>query len=302
MDSEVRRTIVTEAENFLQVWVNRLLERPLDVVIERYCKPEAREEDGDIYHYPPAAAEKEVELLKAAYGTSDEAYRTGEVGARSLLELHERLRCTVCEDPIWDVIVRELAHPLPDEIANDLIDRGVAIEMLGHSRQSEPVQWRLASFYPEALLTLGIELYTDPNRDVSEFRALMDTLLEAHPGRDWLLGTLLRRDPFSPEKERVLTEALDRYPDSPGVRRMREVRPLLLRARNPSITAEEAEALLATREPEVLEQLANNPATSGDLLRAMTATRGIRKASYIRALALSNLRIRGDAGDCRQLP
>ncbi len=254
------------------------------------------------YYCPPDVAAEEVERLKASYGTSDEPYRTGEVTAKSLIALHETLRGTVCEDPIWDVIIGELAHPLPDGIANDLIDRGVAIDMLGHSRQSEPVQWRLASFYPEALLTLGTELYTDPKRDVSEFRALIDTLLDAHPGRDWLLGTLLRRDPSSPEKEQVLVEALDRYPDSPDVRRMREVRPLLLSARKPAITSEEAQALLATREPEVLEQLAANPATPGEVVRAMTTTKGIRNASHIRALALSNLHIRGDAGDIRRLP
>ncbi len=48
MDIKVGRPIVTEVENFLQRWVDRLLRQPLDVVTERYCTPETSEEDGEI--------------------------------------------------------------------------------------------------------------------------------------------------------------------------------------------------------------------------------------------------------------
>jgi hypothetical protein len=72
---------------------------------------------------------------------------------------------------------------VPTHVAHDLIDRKVIVSQLGHTRQNEEIQWRLASLVDEALLTLVYDLFTDPKYTASE----LEKLLARHPEHFWLL-------------------------------------------------------------------------------------------------------------------
>ncbi|MDP9351208.1 MAG: hypothetical protein M3P51_06685, partial [Chloroflexota bacterium] len=232
--------------NFLEAWVGRLLAMPPAELAARYCDPQPREEDGEVYYYTPDAAEHELETLKGPYVPAGDPYRKiGEVPDELLRELHRRLRGTGCEQPVWCAVASELARPLPDDVADDFLDRAGELELLtltlGHTRQGDRAQWRLAELVEEALLTLGIEFYRDPERDASELRSLLERFRD-RKGYGWLLDTLVRRDPSSPEKERVLREAVERHPEREKLRRTMEEARLLRRAADPGIGVDEARA------------------------------------------------------------
>lgn len=256
--------------NFLEGWIRRLLALPPGELAARYCTPAERDE----------TIERELEALKAPHVPPHDRYRSiGEAPDRLLRDLHRRLRGTACEQSIWGAVVFELAHPLPDDVAHDLVDRADDLELLlekiGHTRQSDAVQWRLAGRVDEALLTLGVEIYADPARDAAAFRGFMERAAE-QPSRayGWLLDTLVRREPSSPEKERLLADALERHPDRESLRALLEETRLLTRARDPALDAGEAEALFATGEPGVLRALAGNPGTPTGMLERLHATGG----------------------------
>lgn len=215
--------------NFLERWIRRLLALPPGELAARYCTPMAHDE----------VIERELEALealKAPHVPPDDRYRSiGEAPDALLRELHLRLRGMACEQAIWSAVVFALAHPLPDDVAHDLVDRAddleVPIDKLGHTRQSDAVQWRLAGRVDEALLTLGVEIYADPARDAAASHGFMERAAEQPSSAyGWLLDTLVRREPSSPEKERLLTDALERHPDRESLRALLEETRLLARA------------------------------------------------------------------------
>jgi hypothetical protein len=159
-------------------------------------------------------------------------------------------------------VITYCAHPLPDAIAHDLIDREVAIARLGHSRQTDDVQWRLAGFYDEARLTLAIDLYTNPRYST----AGLQRLLRQFPTDTWMLDTLSRRTPSSTEKQAAYVAIAASHPDGDKFVHRQNVIHWLTRATDPDLSIAELAALLQTDEPEVLSALAT---ASGPIKRAL---------------------------------
>ena len=129
-----------------------------------------------------------------------------------LLELHQKLREQKCEQMFWGVILEKLEHPLPDEIALDLIERFEAndyvIHKLGHSRQSDRVMWKLAPLVDEALLTLARSCYADSERDLSEF----EKILKLFPNHEWMFDSVGHCSASSIEKRRAYEKAIENHP------------------------------------------------------------------------------------------
>lgn len=137
-------------------------------------------------------------------------YRQGfrRVDPALLLQLHTHLRGARCEFKVWDGLLHFLEHALPDEVANDLIDRDIAVSMLGHSRQSDAVMWRLAPLVDEALLTMASEIYTWPQHSVQELRQV----LAGAPDNWGLFSSLSHARPSSPEKRAAFERAIENHP------------------------------------------------------------------------------------------
>ncbi len=131
-----------------------------------------------------------------------------QISAPTLLELHQKLRGQKCEQWIWMGLLRSLDHALPDEIALDLIQRSIAISMLGHSKQGDEVMWKLAPLVDEALLTIAKRAYYDPNRSLEEF----ETILTQFPTHEWMLDSLSHCSASSLEKRRAFEESIESHP------------------------------------------------------------------------------------------
>lgn len=287
-----------QGSDFLEEWLMRLLDLPLQEIERRYCAQYVHRspEEMDGLYAPSEIALEEIAALKEAYvGKGYRAERLGHLPEEALRRLHAAIRGSVCETPLWGAVLLELAHPLPDEVVGDLIDRGVATYALGHTRQSDPVQWRLAGLSDNALVTLGVDLYTDPDYATSEFGTLLQRFGNPpHTGYTWLLDTLVRRDPSSPEKEQLLREAVDSHPDREKLQHLMEVRRHEAQARDESLGADELQTLYATAEPDVWRALAGNPNTPRETLLRLSEAAHVKRAKEIRALARANLQSRGE--------
>ncbi len=311
-----------QGNTFLETWLGWLLEQPLEEVDRRYGTPEGWGGPGIGYHYYSKEAADDRWALEGVQGEDSERYeQKSQVGKEVLRALHSKLRGARAEGPLWHLVISELGHALPEEVAEDLVDRGIAWESMGHSRQSDQIQWRLAEIHNEALLTLGVDLYTDPRYEPSEFRALLEKFATGSDttGYTWLLDTLVRRKASSREKEWLLGEVVDRHPNHEQLRRLMEETQLLARAQDPSLGEDEMGELVATGktsvwnilaaredasprtlrdlyttgEPRVLERLAGNPSTPGDILAELAWIDGIARQKHIRQVARKNLRRHG---------
>lgn len=111
-------------------------------------------------------------------------------------EIHRLTRGRPHEAIVWrEALVFAQAGP-PGDVVEDLIERGVDDELLGHMGLEDRFLWRLAGKVPEALLTLALRRYQDPAESVDR----LEEVLHAFPKHDWMLGTLIRRTPSSDEK------------------------------------------------------------------------------------------------------
>ena len=135
------------------------------------------------------------------------AVQGARVNKRILRQLQLKIREHKHEDAIWTNVLWYLSRPLPSKLAHDLIDRGIAISMMSHTRQKDGVQWRLATIHRDALYTLVRERYTESQFSVEQFY----TMLEIYPWLDdGLLAMLLSFRTDSAEKETVLVAAIER--------------------------------------------------------------------------------------------
>ena len=155
--------------------------------------------------------EKEIESLP---DIEPMKYGTSLVDANLLEKLHLKIRNQRCETEIWDAIVFHISGPLPMHIAHDLIDRDIVVTQLGHTRQNDEIQWRLASLVDEALLTLFRDLYTNPDSKVEE----LQKLLTQHSDHGWLLDKweYWADESSSPDKEIVFHRWVWKHPSRPA--------------------------------------------------------------------------------------
>ena len=228
-----------------------------------------------------SAAEELVPLRRSLQqDMTEEPEKYLEVADTVLETLHEKILNSSCESALWGALIWNLAKPLPSTIAHDLIDRGIALTDLEHSRQTDEVQWRMAENQREALLTLAIDFYTKSSYNEAEFQHL----LQKFPDSRWMLETLAYRQPSSPAKEKAFLNVLSRHPEVEKIQRRHRLHNLINRAYQ-ATNQEEIEALYAEKETPILRGLAENLHTPPSILEELASMTG-----QIRHFARENLR------------
>jgi hypothetical protein len=114
---------------------------------------------------------------------------------------------TLYEEHVWTLVLQHIAHALPDDSCNDLIDRNISLSALGHSRQSALVLMRLVPFVDEVLLTVAIDLYTNPQKSDAEF----GDILHRYSSHYWLLQSLAHQKAPSTTKEKAFLEVAKKH-------------------------------------------------------------------------------------------
>ena len=217
-----------------------------------------------------------------------------------LFRLHKELKHnTYYEEPVSNALLHHISHPLPTQIANDLIERGVSVDALAHAPQHEEIIKRLASFVPEALLSLASELYTNPNRSASEFV----TLLHEHSTHRWMLSMLAHQLPSCQEKKEALVQVARNHPDWAMLEGLvegvsdtydlweKEKLELQYRIERASTVTQNDEIsdLYDSGELEVLLALVRNPHTPYDIMVGLSHIKGMNGAPRVRAEAKNAL-------------
>jgi hypothetical protein len=126
-----------------------------------------------------------------------------------LIRLHSHVSNHPCEEGVWDSVVMQISNSLPDFITNDLIDRDIVVDQLGHREQSEAILRRLAPLVTEALLTLAGEIYRNSERSLEEFVDIFDQ----YPDEPWLRSHLAHEVASSPEKLEAFLKRVEGTPD-----------------------------------------------------------------------------------------
>jgi hypothetical protein len=171
-------------------------------------------------------------------------------------------------------------HPAtPEELLLEIYESGLCLNDLGH-RQGPPVLLeKLANeaCYPEAILTLAIQLYIDSNVGTTEF----SRFARRHSEDFWMLDTLVRRVASSGEKESVLNEIIALHPEAERLRGALQVNRWTTRAAEIS-DPDEIERLYGTGEPAVWLALAGNPTTPRRLIERLAEVKDVPLARRIR--------------------
>jgi hypothetical protein len=131
--------------------------------------------------------------------------------------------------------------------------------------------------YPEAILTLASQLYTDANESDETF----ERFVERHSDHLWMLDTLVRRIGSSVQKESTLERIVAQHPQ---VERLRHLWDVHRWARQAMTTDDphEIDSLYATGEPGVWLALAGNPSLPRSLLERLAEVKDIGLARQIR--------------------
>lgn len=112
-----------------------------------------------------------------------------------------------------DALAELLFHQgIPEDLLLQFCERGEFIATLGHRHGPRRLLARLAALhaYPEAIISLGIDLFRDPTVPAEELAAF------AHDyGRhEWMLRSLAELDASEPAKEAIYEALLTDFPDA----------------------------------------------------------------------------------------
>jgi hypothetical protein len=211
----------------------------------------------------------------------------------NLIRLHAHARGLrrEVEYGLWTTLLSQLEHAIPDEVANDLIDRDIAVNWLGHTRQSDAVMQRLCPLVHEARLTMAREIYTQPNHTLDEFLQV----LEAQPN-DWgLMNLLSHARSSSPEKRAAFERLVEEHPQRERFLPLPDDdSPLYEQVASPWEIARPLNASTAPRLgfyfPDENLRLARDPETPFEVLEDLSTIREVEDAAAIRHAARINLR------------
>lgn len=179
-------------------------------------------------------------------------------------------------------------HPAtPDDLLLEIYESGLCVDELGHRKGPRVLLEKLANEanYPEAILTLAIQFFTDSSIAAEDF----NRFLSRHADHGWMLDTLVRRQGSSAEKELLLEGVIALHPEADRLRHLVEVSRWSQRAARAN-DPEELERLYSTGEPTVWLVLAGNDATPRRLLEQLAETADVRLARRIRNQARQTLR------------
>lgn len=171
-------------------------------------------------------------------------------------------------------------HPaMPDDLLLEIYYSGLCLDELGHRQGPRALLEKLANEanYPEAILTLAIQLYTDFNASTEEFSRFVNQ----HADHFWMLDTLVRRSASSAEKEAVLEDTIAAHPEADHLKQVLQVNRWARRAAQTD-DREEMEQLFATGEPAIWLALAGNQATPRRLMEQLADVKDVRLARRIR--------------------
>lgn len=209
-----------------------------------------------------------------------------ELTEESLSEIYKAVKHSNYEEAVWKGLVFIYNKPLPGPIIMDLIDRRIAINELGHTKQEHEAMWKLAEMVDEALLTLAIDIYTQRSFGLEETERLLNKFYD----HTWMLETLIRREPSSPAKRTRLEAALPKNKNSADLQRLLTVVDQVKLAVREDLTTDEYVGLLQTNEPQVWLALSRNPSMPVDMLQTFLKVKDIKHARRIRSSASETLR------------
>jgi hypothetical protein len=265
---------------YLANWIDGVLAQPKSVLARKYNRAHR------------SAAMDEVEQLHKSNDLSYPVRQPADLPDGLLDQLAVKLRGSSAESPIWGAVIVHLGQPLPPAIATDLLERRIAFDTLGHSRQVDEVQWKLAEVYPEALLTLAIDRYTLSQYSLADLQAVLTSFRDNDAYRSVLALLAELYEASSPEKEQAYLAAVAQHPDAERLLSAYRLHQREVQARSTSLTPEQAQELLLTGIPGILERLASNPQTPEELLHQLMSPQATRQDRRIGAYARQNLAAR----------
>jgi hypothetical protein len=173
----------------------------------------------------------------------------------------------------------------PEDLLLEFYDRGLFINKLGHRRGPRSLLMRLADErrYPEAIVTVASNLYTDPTESAEGFSAF----LARHVDCGWMFESLARLEPSSREKLDDFLDAARKLTDSAEILSTTESRRLAFDAKTCTDPAQ-IERMYASRDPIVWRALASNPRVPQRLLKELASVSQIPNAADIRNRARRN--------------
>jgi hypothetical protein len=188
-----------------------------------------------------------------------------------------------------------LTHPqAPEESLLRLCEQGLYLDDLGH-RQGPRSLLEMLAFryhYPEAVLTLGKQIYSD----AAEPASVLHEFLRQQLDQNWLFESLARETASSPEKEQVFIHVAQQLPVWEVVKDVLALRREESRATS-AVDAADIERMYHLRQPSILRALARNPHTPESILKELCTVKEIKHAREIRNAAVATLSQR-----CRALP
>ena len=171
----------------------------------------------------------------------------------------------------------------------ELCDQGRCLDELGHRKGPRRLLEKMAEQhrYPEAIVSLGLTLYTSEQESLVSFAKY----LERHKEQSWLLECLARNDASSSEKEQLFLETMSALPQGRQWVRVVELTKTEREARTSKDVAR-LQRLFESRESKIWRALAANPATPPEILSQIEKVEDVANAQEIRQLARDNLRQR----------
>jgi hypothetical protein len=179
-----------------------------------------------------------------------------------------------------------LREDTPEDVLIEIYEQGLFLTELAHRKGPRRLLERIAreTRYPEAVITIAVELYTSKAESVADFK----NFLQEHSDSRWMLESVAHRLPSAEEKAAAFREVVSRHADAEQLLRLIQVLEWERQAKSES-RLEELHRLFATREPKVWRSLVGNPLTPRDILAHLADVRDVPLAREIRNGAKSIL-------------
>jgi hypothetical protein len=202
-----------------------------------------------------------------------------------LAQVHARLKGFSEEEWYWKRLLGTAWLPVTEEIANDLIDRGIAVSEITRCFEDGPVLKRLSNSDTSAAYRLAVAMYFNVQCSACEFEAFL-TEISHHC---LVFGTLATLDPNDQAKESVLQTALASQPEGHSLIQLRQAKFQEIEAGSAGLTDNDFRRLWETGSSRVLLALAQNPSTPIWILDLLTQQSQEKFARQIRVAAANNV-------------
>ncbi len=119
---------------------------------------------------------------------------------RLMRRIHAAVKGQPWEETFWDNVLPRISTAIADDVAADLLERGVSVMVLGHQALSDRMLFRLVDEVEEALLTLAKRRYVLERYSPDQFEEVL------YAGKDsaWVLTELIMFEPSTAEKAKRL--------------------------------------------------------------------------------------------------